>query len=370
MNPRLQFLGDERLHPDESIFGALGLITRRFVAITFPDGRRFRDDGRHQRLSAESGWGQQPEANMREWVLAALLAAISIATPAASPAKQPVPQASAPQQGSSANARGTDAQPLVVQVQAAPADAAKAKAEQTEKDEHAHAERLIANGTVALAGITAILAIATIVLAIFTFKLWSETKNLREGADHQAKEVATQNTRQLSIAGRQLRLLTEQEKLQRLQFLATHRPKVLVRRIEFVRAEGGPEMVRYTVQNIGSNRCEIIKTSATIWRPKERELWPSSNDYGRVREDPIELNGGESKASTNSPSRELLAELAFDFGYVKANGSGDGGRTFFIGFLKYKDDAGVVRETGFLRRFIWETSSFVVVQHPDYEYQD
>jgi hypothetical protein len=77
--------------------------------------------------------------------------------------------------------------PLVINVNSADPAKDASGDEQTHELEHSHIEHRIAEGTIALACITGVLAVATIVLAAFTYGLWRDTAKLVIGAEDTAK---------------------------------------------------------------------------------------------------------------------------------------------------------------------------------------
>ena len=84
--------------------------------------------------------------------------------------------------------RGTKDLPVIVEI--APSAPLKVETDHDKEaeNEKAYDDWLIARGTVALAVVTSVLAVATIGLMIFTYRLWRATHKLVEGTDDTAKK--------------------------------------------------------------------------------------------------------------------------------------------------------------------------------------
>jgi hypothetical protein len=116
-----------------------------------------------------------------------LLAVTSHASPLESQNKEPE-QSPETKQRAAPTERGSKDLPVIVEI--APSAPLKVETEhgREAENEKTSNERWIANGTVALALVTAVLAAATIGLMVFTFKLWKATNKLVEGSDNTARK--------------------------------------------------------------------------------------------------------------------------------------------------------------------------------------
>lgn len=94
------------------------------------------------------------------------------------------------QQAASRDIRGTPQSPVVVKVLPGEKSKEAAEAERAEKDKHAHAESLVAYGTLALAIATGVLMLGTLFLAGYTYQLWKATGVLATGASKDANVQA------------------------------------------------------------------------------------------------------------------------------------------------------------------------------------
>lgn len=283
------------------------------------------------------------------------------------------------------NQRGTRDNPIVVEARSPEPSDAKAQKEEAEKAEHAHAESVIATGTASLAVITAVLAVATIVLGYFTYRLWSETKSLREGADAQGKENTRIATRQLGLSGRQLRLLESQTELMekqkeiaRLQYFATHRPRLVVRRVSMRYVMGIPSAVEHVavefiVANIGNSAATIKELSALILTTDTEEpAFDAIPPYAESSSPGIALeSGGSAPIVHREHDATTVADFRFRQGVaLTRNNLVFGQPAFFLGYIQYEDSLGNRRRTAFMRRYDFATERCTPVGDPDYEYQD
>lgn len=276
------------------------------------------------------------------------------------------------------NQRGTRDNPLVVEARSPELSDAKAKQEQADKDEHAHAESLIAISTAVLAAITGILAVATIVLGYFTFKLWRETKTLRENAAKDAEAQADNTGKTLAISGLQTDLMEKQKEIQRLQFLATHRPKVIVRQMGWDgpghpgNADGTdalPVIVRFQMVNRGNVTAHVTAANITLVPINPLQVPPMP--FPGMR--PVDVTNNV-RFNLNVANGQVLDYQSPD---ITLKNREDWLRmiertypVYVVGFLKYDDGAGSEYRTHFLRVLDPAKDRFFPADDPDYEYQD
>jgi len=201
---------------------------------------------------------------------------------------------------------------------------------------------------------SAVTAIATILIAIFTLTLWLSTSRLAE-------------------------LTNDTITLARQEFLASHRPKIVVRRVSpMTDNEGIATGVQYSIHNIGDEVATIVAISEKIWLPASEENLHPTPPYEPARQVRIKINSGDSQSFMyEEAAPNVRNDLAFRFGYMETfnqtlglSGEGGGSGILFLGYIDYLDAAGKKRQTAFLRRFIFETKRFDPITHPDYEYQD
>lgn len=153
------------------------------------------------------------------------------------------------------------------------------------------------------------------------------------------------------------------------EFLATHRPQLRVRQVEFIESNGLVKGVRYTVHNAGDSEGVITEVSERLWLAEVSlglRLMPSYRAPGITRITGITLKpGGHAVSEHIHPDGEgLNFQAVFDGFGVQDN------KPLFLGYISYKDQAGTVRKTAFLREYDRPTRRFAIIDHPDYEYQD
>lgn len=165
--------------------------------------------------------------------------------------------------------------------------------------------------------------------------------------------------------------------LARSEFLATHRPKLLIRKTLFKNiVENGQERlaIAYEVVNTGDTVATINRISTRVIE-QDAELDPEiMPDYADSVAKNIEVAPGYVQL-TDPISGEQATEIGFVQGYAQTQASANGivsvGAYFhFFGFIEYKDELGRFRRTGFLRKCNASSENFVVVANPEYEYQD
>ena len=112
----------------------------------------------------------------------------------------------------------------------------------------------------------AVTAIATVFIGIFTATLWRSTADTAR-LSSQAAELAE---KQFSLEGKQAELAGKQHGLQRIQFYATHRPKIEIRFVRFLRQrddvppENQPVSAEFVVINTGSSDAIVTGSQVSL----------------------------------------------------------------------------------------------------------
>jgi hypothetical protein len=186
-------------------------------------------------------------------------------------------------------------------------------------------------------------AVATVFIAAFTFTLWWSTKAMMK---------ATQSTVDLA----------------RQEFVATHRPRVILRYIQgpFYNDEGH-QFIWLTFVNTGANDATIEAFGGDLaYRGGFNEAWESPGLDAALKDiDSITLVCGQRHvftvtAKTSSNTDEAISKSAWPGFQICA-----------VGQLRYKDGSGISRHTGFFRVLDDEGVNFVVSKHDsEMEYQD
>lgn len=183
----------------------------------------------------------------------------------------------------------------------------------------------------------AINALATVVVALFTLTLSVATSRLE-------------------------RLGTRQIEDARLAFVATHRPRIVLRRIIRMTVGLTDQIFFYfQIANVGYSSCKIVF----------RDLYIESvGDTGIPTHAPGEDFAEIPMAAGQIERMKFVSPYdTWDMHLPKAD-TPPPGRLHFVGRIVYEDETGVLRETGFRRIFDFETFRFVRSDDPDDEYSD
>jgi hypothetical protein len=186
-------------------------------------------------------------------------------------------------------------------------------------------------------------ALATVFIALFTFTLWLSTKGMM-AATLSAVDLARQ------------------------EFIATHRPRVIVRYIQGpFHNDEGYRFVWITIVNTGANNAIVEEFGADLaLRRDDDDEWemPGLDADARAIE-PIVLTCGQRHVFKVTAKTSDATDKAI-FGDALG-----GHQVCAVGLVRYKDGNGVVRDTGFFRVLDDAGERFVVSPHDaEMEYQD
>jgi hypothetical protein len=187
------------------------------------------------------------------------------------------------------------------------------------------------------------IALFNLILAFSTVGLWVATISLYR-------------------AGRQ------QFDLARQEFIATHRPRIILRYIQgpFYNDEGH-QFIWLTFVNTGANDATIEAFGGDLaYRGGFNETWEIPGLDAELKDiEPITIVCGqrhvfEVTAKTSSSSDEAISKSAWQGRQICA-----------VGRIRYRDANGISRDTGFFRVLDDEGVNFVVSKHDsEMEYQD
>lgn len=186
-------------------------------------------------------------------------------------------------------------------------------------------------------------AVATVFIAIFTFTLWQSTKRMMR---------ATQSAVDLA----------------RQEFIATHRPRVIVRFIQGPFQEDGRRLIFITFANVGDSEAIIkaIGADLAIWRvDAEGGSWESPG----LEATPVDLDPVISLKSGQRHTVRVTGRGTWGDTQTFAERS-DQILTITQGAIEYRDGNGISRETGFSRTFDRRSRTFRASENPEEEYQD
>jgi hypothetical protein len=200
-------------------------------------------------------------------------------------------------------------------------------------------------------------ALATIAIAAFTLTLWRAT------------------TEHSQITGRVLALSRE-------EFIATHRPKIIVRSfdapflrqhidiqqhvLEFFKRNVSPH-VFFSYINVGDSAANIVDFKfALIVGPLPQNA--TTIEFALAREhawsgSPEKIVPGQgammSRAADFSLTENVLSRLIDETWFL-----------YCVGWIRYRDELGTERRTGWHRRYEWHSERFITVSGSDHEYAD
>jgi hypothetical protein len=151
------------------------------------------------------------------------------------------------------------------------------------------------------------------------------------------------------------------------EFVATHRPRVILRYVDGPFAnDHGHQFVAIVFVNVGANDAVIDAFGGDLaYRGGLNEAWEIPGlDADLKAVEPITLVCGQRHVFT------VTARTPFDDNLI-AKSAWPGFQTCAVGILRYRDGNGISRHTGFFRVLDEEGESFVVSKHDsELEYQD
>lgn len=166
----------------------------------------------------------------------------------------------------------------------------------------------------------------------------------------------------------------------RREFAASHRPKIIVRRLRLSRffepfnEHTAPLQVEITASNRGDVPAQITGISATAFRRhKTTKQWPGGevSFTGVPLLKPLpSLQPGESATISLQGQRGVQDGRNMPvINPARVLGNPDWDEVI-IGELHYRGGDGVLRTTGFLRKFDVPSRGFIPLNDPGYEYDD
>lgn len=169
----------------------------------------------------------------------------------------------------------------------------------------------------------------------------------------------------LAIVGyTQAKLTRAALELARGDFISTHRPRIIVRIIQGpFRRRDDNQFVWINIVNIGPTTAIIRELGFDLARRKGK-LWCIPGADGAPKQiDPIKLISGERHTF------EVSAKAAYTEAEIFADAL-DIEEICAFGAIRYGDENGIVRETGFFRIYDPKSEKFIPSKDPGEEYQD
>jgi len=181
---------------------------------------------------------------------------------------------------------------------------------------------------------------AIVLMAIFTAGLWRSTSKLWKASENQIK-------------------------LARNAFNATHRPRIVVRRMGVELVKDAPIIVEFTIVNTGEEK--VIKCS---WNTVIMLLNVAGGVHGQLHyeTDTADFHNGPLGVGEGTKKwiEDKTSLAPSDFADIEKKKV----VLHVVGYVAYTDRAGVTRQTGFFRYYDAEKQRFRVIDDPEYEYQD
>lgn len=295
----------------------------------------------------------------------ALIARVAYAyEPAPTSTKTPSPlqaQSAASDQALKNDKRGTKSEPLVVDI--VPASDAKER-EQWER-EKGDKDTAINHG---IENFNGLLVLFTIVLggvgiwqAILVRRQIGLAREEFEFTKKQMTEAADLAEKQMLLTGRQADLIEKQKEISRLQFLATHRPRIILREAYALQDAGKPVIVCYTLANTGGTSARIVESALAVTFEPAASLHMGPVSAGKNDVGDIVIEPGAHEA------KEFISpNVTWGNGQV---GNAIGWGYFFSGHIVYEDN-GILRHLAFFRSYDFTTHRLVPIEDPQLEYCD
>jgi hypothetical protein len=186
---------------------------------------------------------------------------------------------------------------------------------------------------------SALTALATIAVACFTGTLWW-------------------------VAAGQYDLIADQIDLARKEFIATHRPRIVLHSLKISHrsdeSESAPIEFRYV--NSGDSVGYVKEVGTKLVYQQEDMLQSDLDFHVRIISPPMKIESGEFGFSLTSdksiPDLILSTDVSIT-DYIKF---------FCAAYIVYTDDLGTVRQIGFCRQYDPATDRWMKVKDSEYEY--
>jgi hypothetical protein len=182
-------------------------------------------------------------------------------------------------------------------------------------------------------------AIAAVVVAIFTYVL-------------------------AKVTGRQADLTRQGIELGNKEFIATHRPKILVRSFRgidrYLPNNAIPNFI-FIAHNVGESPATIIQVRSATLVLKDKEKIPNDLSFPFHEDLNVRLASGEKKLIPGNGASQLVGNEAMEiFASSKV--------LLCLGVVIYLDESKIQRETGFCRRYRCREDAWDTISESEYEY--
>jgi hypothetical protein len=171
----------------------------------------------------------------------------------------------------------------------------------------------------------------------------------------------------VKVTNKQARLTQQTIDLARDEFIATHRPRVIVRFIATSFLDSGHRSIDVHVANIGAGPATIQELGCGLARRRGNN-WLTRGVTG----DPEAINPVVLLKSGERYVFEKAASIIYGDAEIfdEADVGNRAINTCAFGVIRYSDENGVERETGFFRIYDASSEKFIPSQDQGEEYQD
>jgi hypothetical protein len=174
----------------------------------------------------------------------------------------------------------------------------------------------------------------------------------------------------------QARMLRQQIKLGRDEFISTNRPRIVLREAYTDPIPGEPIVVTYVLANLGGTKATLLRSQFCIecadLKEPRRQVALDPGMVPDLRADfESGAHGGANFAGTvNAPVTTAILTNTKDGSELVCVGPNDTRVYFFYGRVSYKDERGVERGMAFFRALAHGSYRFVPIGDPQLEYSD
>jgi hypothetical protein len=225
----------------------------------------------------------------------------------------------------------------------------------------------------------AIAAIATAIVAIFTFALWQSTHKLWRAGEKQSEIAASMSSAarlQADIMCKQLDIISIQKDISRLQFFADHRPKLIVRDVFFSKP-GQFDVLIFELANAGGSVARIIGGFVAVNFVSDQRQFKSPDGGSLCSILQAEIKDGQLRPFSVAVPDDVQFRLRWpESSRLRSldDTMPPAGDIYFFGILAYVDgrgeEYGTTRMSVFRRKWDKSEVAFCRTGGPDHEYAD
>lgn len=272
------------------------------------------------------------------------------------PGQKPQAESAPANQQTNTDQRGTEEVPLVVKIAPAPEAQPESSEQRNAREQQSSQDRW----TLVFAGLTTLFTGALVgVGGGQLLMFYRQLGYMRDGM--QETKTAAEAARDAANAAK------EQATTAREEFLATHRPRIGVRYMQLTKMQAGePLEIQFNIVNVGGSQADIVQRGVEFMYLQHRFSFAGMPDFRRVdiERGKFVLTGGQNQGLTETDTgvMDSVAIDAIRTGAVLLH---------VLGVISYADASGVVRRTGYFRRYDTSLRRFMpATDQPEYEYED